>query len=89
VNACLPRGRRHPACFRCATGSTFRITTCSSTILSPATPASTNQDVTGNCSSTYIRNAFPGNVIPRSRISPIGEKILSYYPDPELPRYSE
>ena len=30
----------------------------------------------------YISNAFSGNVIPASRISPIGAKILSYYPAP-------
>ena len=39
-------------------------------------------DVPGTCSSTYIRDPFPGNAIPPSRISPIGEKILSYYPAP-------
>lgn len=32
--------------------------------------------------STYIRNPFPGNVIPASRISPIGAKILALYPSP-------
>ncbi len=32
--------------------------------------------------STYIRNPFPGNVIPKSLISPIGQKILSLYPAP-------
>ena len=31
---------------------------------------------------SYIANPFPGNVIPNSRISPIGQKILSYYPAP-------
>lgn len=30
--------------------------------------------------SAYIRDPFPGNVIPTSRISPIGQTILSYYP---------
>lgn len=39
-------------------------------------------DVSGNCSSTYIRTPFPGNVIPRDRISPVAQKILSYYPAP-------
>src|SRR5207248_265049 len=33
-------------------------------------------DVTGNCTTTFIRDPFPGNVIPTSRISPIGAKIL-------------
>ncbi|HWB98504.1 MAG TPA: hypothetical protein VG672_17455, partial [Bryobacteraceae bacterium] len=32
--------------------------------------------------SMYWRNPFPGNVIPQSRINPIGAKILSYYPAP-------
>lgn len=31
---------------------------------------------------TYIANQFPGNVIPQSRISPIGAKILGYFPNP-------
>ncbi|MBS1855891.1 MAG: carboxypeptidase regulatory-like domain-containing protein [Acidobacteria bacterium] len=39
-------------------------------------------DVSGTCASTFIRNPFPGNVIPSSRISPAGEKILSFYPAP-------
>ncbi len=38
--------------------------------------------VSGTCSSPYIRKAFPGNVIPQSRINPIGQKILTYYPAP-------
>lgn len=42
-------------------------------------------DVSGTCASTYIRTPFPGNVIPESRISPIGEKILSFYPAPNAP----
>jgi hypothetical protein len=41
-------------------------------------------DVTGTCSSSFIRDQFPGNVIPQSRINPIGAKILSYYPKPNL-----
>jgi len=32
--------------------------------------------------STYIRNPFPGNMIPQSRISPIAVKILALYPAP-------
>jgi len=39
-------------------------------------------DVIGTCASPYIRYPFPGNVIPASRISPIGQAILSYYPAP-------
>jgi len=32
--------------------------------------------------STYIRNQFANNAIPAARISPIGQKIISYYPAP-------
>ena len=35
--------------------------------------------------SAYWRNAFPGDVIPASRISPVGQKILSYMPAPNSP----
>jgi len=34
--------------------------------------------------STYIRNQFANNAIPAARISPIGQKIISYYPAPNL-----
>ena len=33
----------------------------------------------------YIANPFPNNVIPQSRISPVGAKILSYFPPPNGP----
>ena len=39
-------------------------------------------DVSGTCASPYIRNPFPGDVIPLSRLNPIGQKLLSYYPAP-------
>ena len=39
-------------------------------------------DVTGTCASPFIRQQFPGNVIPESRKSAVGKKILSYYPKP-------
>ncbi len=42
-------------------------------------------DGVSSCSSTYIRNPFPGNVIPDARISPIAKKILSFYPAPNYP----
>src|SRR5205823_1354321 len=38
-----------------------------------------------SCNSTYIRDPFPLNEIPASRISPIGKKILSYFPAPNYP----
>jgi hypothetical protein len=36
----------------------------------------------GSTGSTYWRNPFPGDVIPKSRISPVAQKILSYLPAP-------
>jgi hypothetical protein len=39
-----------------------------------------------SCSqSAYWRNAFPGDVIPASRVSQAGQKILSYMPAPNSP----
>ena len=39
-----------------------------------------------NCQgSAYIRQPFPGNVIPQSRISPVAQKVLSYFPQPNGP----
>jgi hypothetical protein len=39
-----------------------------------------------NCrGSAYIRDPFPGNVIPKSRISPVAQKVLSYYPSANGP----
>jgi outer membrane receptor protein involved in Fe transport len=32
----------------------------------------------------FIRQPFPGNVIPTNRINPIGANILKYYPNPNL-----
>jgi hypothetical protein len=40
-------------------------------------PATGNADGTG-------RTAFPGNVIPQSRISSIARQLLSWYPDPNV-----
>lgn len=31
---------------------------------------------------TFVRDPFPGNVIPANRLSPIGQKLISYYPKP-------
>lgn len=33
----------------------------------------------------YIRTAFPGNVIPKDRLNPVAQKMLSFYPMPNLP----
>ena len=45
-------------------------------IYDPATYTLTN----GN----YIRQPFPGNIIPASRMNPVGEALMSYYPLPNV-----
>ena len=38
-----------------------------------------------NANGSYTRQAFPGNIIPASMISPIGAKLASYFPQPTSP----
>lgn len=44
-------------------------------------PATTRPDGQGG----FIRDPFPGNIIPANRISPAAKNILSYVPNPTLP----
>jgi hypothetical protein len=44
-------------------------------------PATTTFSSTGG----YTRTAFPGNIIPANRQNPIGAKIASYFPAPNMP----
>src|SRR5260370_1424834 len=46
------------------------------TIYDPTTGVLTNGQ--------WVRSAFPGNVIPANRFDPVGKKIVSLYPDPNL-----
>ena len=48
----------------------------------PATGLQTIYDPMSTNLTTGARTAFAGNVIPQSRLSPIGLNIASYYPDP-------
>lgn len=44
-------------------------------------PLTTHYDpVTGS----YVRTQFPGNKIPADRVNPIGKKVVSYLPDPNV-----
>jgi hypothetical protein len=54
-------------------------------VYDPMTAVACTQPGT-NCRAggVFIRQPFPGNRIPASRISPIGQKILSYYPAPNF-----
>ncbi len=40
---------------------------------------------TPNAAGSYTRTAFPGNIIPSSRISPFAQEFFSLYPLPNLP----
>lgn len=44
-------------------------------------PSSTRTVASGG----YVRDPFPGNIIPANRISPISKKIAAYFPDPNAP----
>lgn len=61
------------------------------TVYDPQTgvPCVSKVTIPGTCTSAFIRTAFPGNVIPASRISPIGTKILSYYPAPNTTGFTQ
>ncbi|MDQ6676513.1 MAG: carboxypeptidase regulatory-like domain-containing protein [Acidobacteriota bacterium] len=37
-------------------------------------------DASGN----FVRDAFPGNIIPSNRLNPISQKILGYFPKPNI-----
>ncbi len=47
-------------------------------------PATTRPDGNGG----YVRDQFPGNIIPADRISPAARQILQYLPTPDLPGIS-
>ncbi len=51
-------------------------------IYDPATTHVCNPATEPCQGSTYIRNRFPGDIIPDNRISPIGRAAINYYPAP-------
>jgi hypothetical protein len=53
-------------------------------IFDPMTSVPCGGAVTCIAGGVYRRQPFPGNVIPPSRISPVGRTILSYYPVPNF-----
>jgi hypothetical protein len=54
-------------------------------VFDPLTSRDCNQPGAGCITGgIYIRQAFPGNVIPASRISPVARNILSHYPAPNF-----
>jgi hypothetical protein len=44
-------------------------------------PTTTRSDGQGG----FIRDPFPGNIIPANRLSPLSRRIASYFPDPNRP----
>ena len=57
-------------------------------IFDPMTSAPCGGAVTCNAGGVYARQQFPGNVIPQSRINPIGRAILGFYPNPNFQQNS-
>jgi hypothetical protein len=55
------------------------------TVYDPLTTHACNAATEPCQGQAYIANPFPNNAIPQNRISPIGAKILSYFPDPNGP----
>lgn len=53
-------------------------------VFDPATSKPCGGAITCPSGRVYVRDPFPGNVIPLSRQSPIGRAILSYYPAPNF-----
>ncbi len=51
-------------------------------VYDPMTNRACSVATDGKCDGVYIRQPFANNVIPSSRISPIGKRILDYYPAP-------
>jgi hypothetical protein len=60
------------------------------TVYDPATTTCVGGGTLSNCpGGQYTRQAFPNNTIPTGRISPLGLKVLSLYPKPNLPGISQ
>ncbi len=51
-------------------------------IFDPATTRTVNVNIAGVSTPIRCRTAFPGNVIPTSRLSAVGQNLLAYYPLP-------
>lgn len=51
------------------------------TVYDPLSTYCAKQSGTGGCS-TYARNPFPDDTIPKNRMSPIGQALLALYPAP-------
>lgn len=53
-------------------------------VYDPLTSRQCGTEVTcANAGGGYVRDPFPGNRIPQNRMSPIGQRILSYWPTPD------
>jgi len=78
--ASVPQASIHPT----ADGADFSQSGYS--IYDPSTTTCVGSGTLANCpSGQYTRQAFPKDVIPASRINPVGDKTLSLYPAPNLP----
>lgn len=65
------------------TGNFSNLTYWDGSKYSPITlydPTTLHADSSGN----MVRDPFPGNIIPAGRINPVAQKLLSYYPKPNI-----
>src|SRR5262245_19459819 len=70
-----------------------RLTTAQTFIYNVPTAAEKLGDFSGSTTTirdpeTAARPPFPGNRIPTSRLDPIGSKLASFFPDPNVPGQS-
>ncbi len=63
------------------TGNFSNLVSASGTQIPIFDPATTQPDGNGS----FVRQQFPGNIIPASRISPVSAKIAALLPNPDLP----
>lgn len=64
-------------------GDFSKTTTSSGQLITIYDPLTTRPDPSNP--GKFVRDAFPGNIIPSSRINSIASNILKYYPNPNLP----
>lgn len=74
-----------PAYLRPSNGSGVNFSATGYTVYDPnTTHCSVAGGSIGNCSGSYIRNPFPNDTIPASRINSVGAAVLNLYPLPNI-----
>jgi len=74
-----------PSFLRPTNGGDVDFTSSGFTVYDPLTTRCSDPTGSiGNCSGTYVRDEFPNNTIPASRINSIGAAVLNLYPLPNI-----